>query len=122
MKKGITKSLYRLAMACLLLVAAFPGLTQAQKERTKEVDRSFSGKQMVMVDHRHGPLKVFKSNDGQVRVEAVLSVEAKSESDAQLVLDRFDIEVKEQADMLRLTTKFEVKNWSTTNNETKPDL
>lgn len=103
--------LFLLLLCCTTLLA--------QVERTKNINQSFSGKNIVEVTHKHGPIVVKKSTDGQVRLEAAISIKAKSEADAQLVLNHFSIDMNEAGNRLSLQTKLETKNWNTNNGRTK---
>lgn len=90
-----------------LLLLAFVLMGQmgfAQIERTKKVDRSFSGKNEVVLTNRNGPIKVKKSSDGKVHIHSELVVKAKTEEAVDAVFAHYELEVNEQGEWLELNT------------------
>lgn len=106
---------YSIAIFFLLATLMLPASLNAQVERTKTFKKNFSGKQLVEVSHRHGPLIVKKSTDGQLRIDAAVKVIAKDESDAEAVLKYFDVEVKETGNEVSIITDLSIKNWNNSN-------
>lgn len=119
MKRLRKKNKYSFRTITLCLFCTLSISLSAQVERTKSVNKSFAKKANVELDHRYGPLTVEASQDGKIRLEANLSVQAQNDADAQLVLDHFDMGINEQGNRLELVTKFEVSTWNTNNNDTK---
>lgn len=119
MKKLLKSNKYKFRTLTIALLCLITLGLSAQVERDKRIEKTFSGKEMVSMEHRYGPLTVMAASDGQVRLEASIAVKAKNEEDAQSVLDHFDISISESGKSLLLKTDFAVSNWSSTNNSTK---
>ncbi|MCB0495159.1 MAG: hypothetical protein KDC79_03430 [Cyclobacteriaceae bacterium] len=90
----------------------------AQINKEKKIDKTFTGKQVLEVNHKYGDLEVRASNDNTVKVDARLSIEAKTEEDAQKVIDNFTMDFQEAGNKLTITTKFESITWNTINGRT----
>ena len=119
MKKFHKKNSYSFGLLLLALFLISPLFLQAQVTRNKRVNKSFSAKKVVSMDHRYGPLIVRAATDGQVRIEAEITVKAQKEEDAQLVLDEFDIAANESGSTLNLVTDFDVSSWEQNNSRIK---
>lgn len=119
MKNLLVTNIYSFKAIALGVLCFLSFSLQAQVERNKRIDKNFSAKEVVILDHRYGPLMVKASQDGKVRLESNISVKAQNEADAQKVLDHFDIAINENGNKLNLGTTFEVSTWDTNNNRTK---
>lgn len=119
MKKLIVKNIFSFRAIGLGLLCFISFSLRAQIERTKSVNKSFSAKEIVKLDHRYGPLEVRASQDGKIRFEANIVVKAQNEADAQKVLDQFDVAASERGNTLDMLTKFDVSTWNTSNDRTK---
>ena len=84
--------------------------------QSREVTNSWSGIENIAVSHRYGTMDVLPSNDGNVRLEALIVVKAQKDADAQVVLDHFTILDRQIGDDLELETSFDSKSWITNNN------
>lgn len=111
------KATYRLqwlfALAFMVVVGVPSVFAQADKEL--KINKQFTGKHIVEVNHLHGDLEVRASNDNAVKVNIVFSVEAESEEEAKKVLDHLKMEFQESGDRLTINTKFDAKSWNTNN-------
>ncbi len=119
MKNAFRKLFNTIAIATLLLLTFAVTPTQAQVERSKKIERTFSGKTNVMVEHRRGTLRIKQSSDGNVTLKASCTVQGKSEEDITTVLEHFDIDIQEAGSDLSLRTHLETKNWMTVNNRSR---
>ncbi|MCI5081991.1 MAG: hypothetical protein MRY78_09870 [Saprospiraceae bacterium] len=108
------KSLFSLCLLLLFVVT----LSHAQDKRLKTIEKDFSGIKKLRLDHRYGSLDVLPSTDNKVYVAVTLSVKAKRDEDFQKVFRQFELDARQMDDMLRLSTIFNSKNWSTNFGET----
>lgn len=115
-----TASIRMVVLSWLMLT--FISLAFGQVERSKSINKTFKGSDRVQVEHRHGPLVVKRSSDGQVRIEASISVKARSEEDASAVLERFDVSATESGSELKVSSNFNTKNWSSNNGRIRLDF
>ena len=97
MKNG--KKKFELALVAILLLGQ---MAFAQVERTKKIDRSYSGKTAVALIHKNGPVKVETSSDGKVHVHAELTVKAKTDEAAEAVFAHFDVDADEFGDRVEI--------------------
>lgn len=102
-------------LAVTLLMGFSISIVQAQVSRDRTFDKQFSGKQQVEVNHKYGDLEVRASNDNSTKVNIKFSVEAKTEQDAEKVLNHLNMEFNEVGGQLTINTRFDAKNWITNN-------
>ena len=81
-----------------------------QVTKEKNISESYTGKEIVVVRHSHGPIFVAKSNTDEVKLDIKISVEAKSEQDAQTVLDNFKVDLTDFNNRLTIESEFELKS------------
>lgn len=103
----------------LLFISWLPLLTTAQIKKERVINKTFTGKDIVKIDHRRGPIYVVKSNSNELRLEIKMSVEATSEADAKVVLENFNVDIEDVSNRLSVETKFDVTNFTSTNRGTK---
>ena len=115
-KKNYYKDLLFLFLFCLILNPYSFGSKSTHK---KDYTKVYDAKDVVKLVHRYGPLKVLKSKDGKVRIEATVSLDVENEEDAQTIFEQFDITAKETIGELDIKTRFEVSSWNTNNNITR---
>lgn len=103
-----------------LLLITFSITLTAQIEKSKSVEKTFDlGKEgSVGVDHRYGLLKVTKSTDGKVYLNARMRIEGSSEDAIQGALEQFDIDISEFGDRVTIETDLKIKSWNTRNGRT----
>ncbi|MDX1409454.1 MAG: hypothetical protein R3330_15005, partial [Saprospiraceae bacterium] len=106
---------YNLTALFLLML----GTASAQVERSRTVEQSWPNIREVVVAHRHGELEVIPHSGNDVRLEAVMTVRANKEEDAQAAVDHFDVKIDVRGERLTLTTQFATKNWITTMGTTR---
>lgn len=87
----------------------------AQVNKEKKIDKTFTGKHVLEVNHKYGDMEVRASSDNSIKVDVRLSIEAKTEEDAQKVADNFKMDFQESGENLAITTNFETSNWNTNN-------
>ena len=105
---------YRSLLGILLLLP----ITLWAQERSKTVNNSWTGVDILKVSHRYGTLDVIPSNENEVRLEAIIVVKANDPDDAQVVVDHFIIDKRKFGSELELETKFNSKSWVTSGNST----
>ncbi len=95
--------------AVILLFALFlsPSLWS---QDGKLIEKEFSGKRFLSLEHRGGPISVKKSTDGKIHLKARLKVSAKNPEDAKKVYDQFDLKISSEGDKLAVKTLFDIKN------------
>lgn len=104
-------------LALTLLLSSTTHAAYSQIERNKRLEKSFSGKEVLALQHRHGNCTVRASDDGRIHYEAVITVEGRDESDVQSVLNRFEIQAQETGRELSLNTDFGIRSWNKRNND-----
>jgi len=112
------KTLLRYSFLVIAL-AVFSNQVLAQRERSQDFNESWNGIRKVNVDHRHGTLEIVPHTGSEVILEAQILVHAKEDADARALIDHFEIQISTSGDILGLKTKFNTKNWTTTNNNTR---
>jgi len=118
--KNAFRNLFRFAWVVLgLLTFLSTTETYAQTEKSKNITRSFSGKNRVQVQHRYGALKVKPSPNDEVQVEATFSLSGDSQADVEKALSYFNLDISESGGDLDIQTNLETRNWQTTNNRSK---
>ena len=99
-------------LSILLVFLVLQASSFAKEYKSKTITKTLDARPNIEVLHKYGPLQIEASTDGKVHFEAILSFDAQSENDAQLVFDHFDINIKEGGNELVLETLFDVKNWN----------
>ena len=112
------KTLLKYSLLFLTIVTFSIG-TQAQSERSQSFNESWDGIRRVKVDHRHGTLEIIPHAGNDVKLVAQILVHAKEDSDAQILIDHFEIKTNALGDKLGIETKFNTNSWTTANNNTK---
>ena len=119
MKIEIKKNSYKILLLLLTISISLSQYSFAAKTpHTRNYEKVYDAKDIVSLAHRNGPLKVLQSKDGKVKLEATVSMETESESDAQTVFDQFAIQARETTGELNIKTRFEVENWHSRNGVT----
>lgn len=115
----VSSKLAKLTFIGILLIT-FSFTLSAQIEKSKSVDKTFDlGKEgSVGVDHRYGLLKVTKSTDGKVHLNARMRIEGNNEDAIQRALEQFDIDISEFGDRVTIETDLNIRNWNTRNGRT----
>ncbi len=111
MKKGFLKSV----CSCIALAALSVTAGYSQEAYTKSFEKTYSNKNYLKLTHRNGPLEIRRSNDGQLKVMATISLRAKSEADANAVFSHFDFGTDELGDRLEISSSFETRRWQSNN-------
>ena len=101
----------------LIVMSSLNALAQIKKE--KRVDKTFTGKEVVRLTHGHGPLQVLKSKNNELKLEVVMSLEDKTEADAQLALNNFNVDFDDIGNRLSVETQTNINNWITNNGISK---
>lgn len=109
MKTGHTKFFSNWLWIILLL----PCSLQAQYE--KNYQESFSAANTLSINHQRGELRVVPSQNNQVRYELNVTFDARSEEDADRVLDAIRMDARSGGNRLSLTTETGIKNMQTIN-------
>jgi hypothetical protein len=109
MKTGHTKFFSNWLWVILLL----PCSLQAQYE--KNYQESFSAASTLSIKHQRGELRVVPSPNNQVRYELNVTFDARSQEDADRVLDAIRMDARSGGNHLSLTTETGIKNMQTIN-------
>lgn len=109
MKENYNKGLLILA---LLFLSAW---LQAQQDYNKVFEKSFSGIRSVDVSHRRGDIEVLPSSNGQVTYRVELSFKAETESEAQVMINHFDINTSQSGSGLTISSDLNIKRWNSRN-------
>ncbi len=115
MKKKVTKEVCKTG---LLLVALFlfPLIARSQEKDYREVyEKSFSGIQILEVDHRRGDIEVLPSSANQVAYQIELTFKAQEEDAAQELIRHFDINTDQSGSALSLSTELNISKWNSRN-------
>lgn len=111
----MVSSINRVKFSAVLLTVFFASFLGAQTV-TKVFDQSYAKASEVSLKQSRGPLSVFPSTDGKIRVVTEMSVEARSREDAEAFLAKMETEVSAAANRLTIKTGVaDVKNWSQNN-------
>ncbi len=102
-----------------IVLATFSIGVQAQAERSQDFNESWNGIHRISVEHRHGTLEIIPHAGNEVKLIAQILVHAKEATDAQILVDHFEIKTGTSNDRLNIETKFNTKSWTTTNNNTR---
>ncbi len=102
---------------CFLLVSQ---LSNAQSiEDSKTIEKEFSGKTIVALNHSYGPVKVHRSTSNSVRIVARMAVKGTDQGDINKVLAQFVVDVEEFNSRLDIKSKLNITNWSSNNRRIK---
>lgn len=112
------KSAFSILLLGACLLAMLQSFAPAKIERSKVIKKDFDSKPEVAAMHQYGPLTVKKSPDDKIHLTAEMMVTGNEEADVESVLNRFDIEVQESANELRLSTNLGIESCNTINNKT----
>lgn len=94
----------------ILTILLMASQTFAQIKKEKRVEKSFSGKKIVKIFHNNGPINIMKSKGNETKLEVVMSLEAKTEADAQIALNNFNVDIDDIGDRLNVETSTGVEN------------
>jgi len=98
---------------CLWIILLLPCSLQAQYQKTYQ--ESFSAASTLSIHHQRGELRVLPSQSNQVRYELEVSFDAKSQGDADQVLEAIKLDAQSGGNRLSLTTETGIKNMQTVN-------
>jgi hypothetical protein len=90
-----------------------PCSLQAQYQKTYQ--ESFSAASTLSINHQRGELRVVPSLNNQVRYELNVTFDARSQEDADKVLDAIRMDAQSGSNRLSLTTETGIKNMQTVN-------
>lgn len=118
MKNIIEKSASKqFFLLLVLLSSAF--LLEAQIKKERKINKTFSGKNNVKIEHTRGPVYVVKSTNNEVKLDITISVEVMSEADAKVVLDNISVDIEDVSNHLVVESKTNIQNYTSTNRGTK---
>lgn len=113
MKTLLKYSLFIAALSALSFEAI------SQEEQSRNFSESWNDITEVVADHRHGTLEVIPHSGGEVKLVANITIHAKEESDARILINHFEIKSNTIGNKLEIETKFNTKQWTTSNNNTR---
>lgn len=103
-----------------LTIGLFLGLSSfKQTARTHRIEKTFTGKELVKIYHRYGPMVVRKSKTNELRVVAILTAEVDDEASWNTLKEEFGVGIKEQGNMLQMQTGLNIEEFNTINGETR---
>ncbi len=97
----------------LWIILLLPCSLQAQYQKTYQ--ESFSAASTLSINHQRGELRVVPSLNNQVRYELNVTFDARSQEDADKVLDAIRMDAQSGSNRLSLTTETGIKNMQTVN-------
>ncbi len=97
----------------LWIILLLPCSLQAQYQKTYQ--ESFSAASTLSINHQRGELRVVPSPNNQVRYELNVTFDARSQEDADKVLDAIRMDAQSGSNRLSLTTETGIKNMQTVN-------
>ena len=97
----------------LWIILLLPFSLQAQYQKTYQ--ESFAAASTLRINHQRGELRVLPSQNNQVRYELKISFDAKSQEDADQVLDAIKMDAQSGGNRLSLITETGIKNMQTIN-------
>ncbi len=109
------KNGFSLLLLAAVAWAVMQSFAPAKIERSKVIKKDFASKPAVAALHQYGPLVVKKSADGKIHLTAEMLLTGSDEAEMEEVLSRFDIDVNESANELRLTTDLGIQSCNTVN-------
>jgi hypothetical protein len=97
-----------LATAVCAAAHATTGANELREEVMRAVDRTvtITGTPTLTVDHRLGDLRVRAHARNELRIQATIHVSAESRSEAAMLADRIQIDVRESAVAITITTRY----------------
>jgi hypothetical protein len=112
-RRGITAIIWALFVLPSIAYAAAGAAPQDQISRNFEKTFTLSGNQGVSLDHRMGHVRVTGVAGQDVKISAVIHVQARSQSDAQAFADKIQIDVQQSSDGVHVKTIYppEVGHW-----------
>lgn len=97
----------------LWIILLLPCSLQAQYQKTYQ--ESFTAASTLSINHQRGELRVVPSPNNQVRYELNVTFDARSQDDADRVLEAIRMDAQSGSDRLSLSTETGIKNMQTIN-------
>lgn len=112
---------------CLsLLTLSIPLSASAVGELTKTIKRDFdiTANGNTSISNKHGKVEIKTWNQNKVKVEVFVKVEARSQDDAQRMLDAITVDFSNSSSSVSATTVFDnrMNKWRNGNNRTKMNI
>ncbi len=102
-------------LSILIMLCSLGVSVQAQTEKTKTIDESFTmgANPNISIHHRYGALRVKQSMGNTARIEALLTVTGSDKSSINTVLEKIEIGINHNGNQLSVKTNSAIKNWNT---------
>lgn len=85
----------------------------AQTEKTRTIEKSFSGKTALWASHRYGKLVMKKSNDNQIKAVLTIRAAGKDQSEVERFLKEFEMNTSEAPDnKIDIQTGSYIESWN----------
>ena len=118
MKNFIEKRAFKIGILLFMLLSSTV-LLEAQIKKERKINKTFTGKNNIKIEHTRGPVYVLKSNTNEVKLDITISVEAMNEADAKLVLDNISVDIEDVSNRLAIESKTNIQSYNSTNRSTK---
>lgn len=115
-----TKSRSMLLLAMLLIVSTVCGWAgKPENIKKKEISKSFDLNKgdVLMTDNRYGNTTVTRWNKNEASIRVEIEVKTKSEETSQKLLDRIQVELKKNGNMVSAVTSLKQQSWNGGQNE-----
>lgn len=117
-RKEIASKVFK-SWALFLLLGLVAVQLTAQTEKSRTVEKSFTGKTAIWAAHRYGDLIMKKGSGNQIKAILKIKATGKDASETEKFLNEFDLNASEVADnKVDIKTNTQIQSWNSINSRT----
>lgn len=107
-------------LVIFILFSTLPGWAEkTERLKKKEYNKSFSVSQsdQLQVDNRFGNITITHWNKSEISIQVVVEAKARNEERAQASIDRVQIEIKKNSNIISAVTSLKEQQWNNNDSE-----